>query len=56
MNYLDLATILRRLPPESRACTQSLHMAFLAGLAGGGFSTGVDGGQVATEALSMVFA
>ena len=46
-----------RLTPYSRGgCTQSLHLAFLAGLAGGSFPAGIGGGQVATEALSRMFA
>ena len=36
----------------STRCTQSLHRAFLTGPAGVGFSAGIGGGQVATEALS----
>ena len=37
-------------------CTQLLHLAFLAGLAGVGFPAGTGGGRVATEALSVVLA
>ena len=36
--------------------TQSVHLAFVAGLAGVGFPAGTGSGQVATEALSRVFA
>ncbi len=43
-------------PPESRGCTQSFHLAFPGGPADGGFPASTDGGQVATEALSWVFA
>ena len=43
---------LRIVSELSTRCTQSLHRAFLTGLAGVGFSAGIGGGQVATEALS----
>ena len=38
------------------ACTQSLHLAFLASLAGVDFPAGTGSSQAETEALSMVFA
>ena len=41
---------------HASCCMQSLHLVFLAGLVGVGFPAGIGGGQVATEALSMVFA
>ena len=41
---------------HASCCMQSLHLVFLAGLVGVGFPAGIGGGQVATEALSMVCA